>query len=371
MSDQTTKARNRLPWVDQTKGLAILAIILFHFFQNYPERINLVASLNRTGARFGYASVDMFFIMAGFNTSYVLASVLRKNYDSWLNIDWKSWLKKRILRLYPTYILAVITSLLLYQAFGRVHVKNWMNFVLSCLGIAGYKFQEINPGFWFFTVILEAYLVTPLIFAIFKKPKNILITGIVVGLLSKIACLAASNNSDLFLFLLQTNFLSSYFFQLCLGLYWGFVYADKQAFRKIDFTIATGVFILGIIVYSLMAIAKINIIYMLGFDMVFTPFLFLVIYLAFENLREKRWLTLGLSFFSLMGVYSYQIYLIHQPLYFSLLRFMTKYIYAHPYLKVLLSLLSILAILGVYVYVFVKVEKFLRGMFEKPMIKQS
>lgn len=371
MSGQTAKVRDRLQWVDRTKGLAILAIILFHFFQNYPERINLVASLDRTGARLGYASVDIFFIMAGFNTSYVLASLLKKNYDNWLNIDWKSWLRKRILRLYPTYILAVISSLLLYQAFGGLHIKNWMNFILSCLGIAGYKFQAINPGFWFFTVILEAYLITPLILSVLKKPKSILIIGVAVGILSKIACLAVSNNSDLFLFLLQTNFLSSYFFQLCLGLYWGFVYAEKQSFRKTDFTIATGVFILGIIVYSVMAIAKINIIYMLGFDIVFTPFFFLVIYLVFENLRDKRWLSLGLSFFSLMGVYSYQIYLIHQPLYFSLLRFMTKYIHAHPYLKVLLSLVSILAILGVYIYVFVRVETFFRKRFEKSMIKQS
>lgn len=371
MSSKTTGVQDRLQWVDQTKGLAILAIILFHFFQNYPERIHLVTSLDRNGARLGYAAVDIFFIMAGFNTSYVITSSSQKDWIKLFNIDWKSWLKKRLLRLYPTYILAVICSVSLYYLFGRLEIRNVFNFILSCMGLAGYKFQAINPGFWFFTVILQAYLVTPIIFYICKsKPQNFLLLGITVGCLNKLACFAVSSNSEAFLFLLQDNFLGSYFFQLCLGLYWGFIFANNQVFRKVDFTIATGVFLVGLIVYFTMVISKIKIIYMLGFDLVFTPLFFLLSYLIFDYLATKEWLNKRLNFFSLIGVYSYQIYLIHQPLYFSLLKYMAKYISINSYLKMGIILVIILTIIGGYTYLFVKLETFLRKFLEK-LIKQT
>ncbi|HAG80759.1 MAG TPA: hypothetical protein DCL61_06215, partial [Cyanobacteria bacterium UBA12227] len=75
MSNLNPTSKKRLHWVDQTKGLAILGIVLFHFFQNYPDRLGLVQILDRNGARLGYAAVDIFFVIAGFNTSYTLASL--------------------------------------------------------------------------------------------------------------------------------------------------------------------------------------------------------------------------------------------------------------------------------------------------------
>ena len=51
--------KQRLDWIDQTKGLAILGIIFFHFFQNYPDKLPLVSILGRNGAKIGYAAVDL------------------------------------------------------------------------------------------------------------------------------------------------------------------------------------------------------------------------------------------------------------------------------------------------------------------------
>ena len=368
MSNLNPTSKKRLHWVDQTKGLAILGIVLFHFFQNYPDRLGLVQILDRNGARLGYAAVDIFFVIAGFNTSYTLASLLHSGkIRSFLEMNWWQWLKKRLIRLYPTYWLAIGLSLLLYYLFSKIGIKSILDFALIVIGWPGYqRFKTINPGFWFFSVILQAYLVTPLIFSISQSKRLlILILGIVVGLTSKIACLLFIQDSSIFWFLLQNNFLGSYFFQLCLGLYWGLTYFEHQSFRKVDIVTSISVFIVGLAIYSFFIIQKINILYMIGFDILFSPLFLLICYWIFEFLSHYKLPIYTLGIFSIMGVYSYQIYLIHQPLYFVLLPYLVNQIDFNPYLRLLLSIMTTTSLLTLYVIAFIKLESCLGKLMEK------
>ncbi len=365
MSTITKAPKNRLSWVDQMKGIAILAIVLFHFFQNYPDQINLVAALNRTGAKLGYAAVDIFFIMAGFNISYVIA--LRA-----VNPKWKAWLNKRLSRLYPTYFLAVLCSLLLYIGLMHKNISLDLDFVLSFLGLAGYHFQSINPGFWFFTVILQAYLLTPLLLSICqKKPESLLVLGLIVGAATKIACFASKENLPLYLFFLQTNFLGSYIFQFCLGLYWGMIFAKHQRLRKIDWLVSSSLFGIGLAIYVAMSLKGTDIVYMLGFDMLFAPLMFIGLYkiLAFGsevNLFKKLLAPLAIA-----GIYSYQIYLIHQPLMFSTFPYLIKGIELPVYAQLVVIFLVLMSLLAIYVLGFTNLETFLRNKFETVIAKPT
>ncbi len=364
----------RFNWIDQTKGLAILGIIIFHFFQNYPERINIVSVLDRNLAKLGYAAVDIFFLMAGFNVSYALISKLRKDGIEKIKVSWKSWVFKKLIRLYPAYLLAFVLSCLLYFLFGNFQIKSPLNFTLSFLGLAGMKFQAVNPGFWFFTVILEAYIFTPILFYICQnKFYKILILGSAIAILTKIvsfSCLLA-NNSFFYIFFLQTNFLGSYLFQFCLGLYWGWVYAERKAFRKIDFIVATSIFTIGFILYAILGITKVNIVYMLGFDMLFTPFFFLVIQALLNRLEKTAKIKWLLSFLSIMGIYSYQIYLIHQPLYLVLFPKLKQSIQVNQYLKIVVCLMIASILLSIYVFLFNKLEKLVFKIIGTITIKQN
>ncbi|HIK04172.1 MAG TPA: acyltransferase [Trichormus sp. M33_DOE_039] len=351
----------RFKWIDQIKGLAILAIILFHFFQNYPDRLSIVTSLDRIGAKLGYAAVDLFFVMAGLNTSYALISKLEPDKIDQIHINWKSWVKKRLSRIYPAYILAFIISCLLYYLFGIFKIKSLPNFSISFIGLAGKDFQEINPGFWFFTVILEAYLLTPLIFILCKNQhRQILILGSIIGTLSKLvtAYFFLNQNHKISFFLLQNNFLGSYIFQFCLGIYWGFIYAKYKEFRKIDFWVVTLIFLVGSVIYAILGFAKVDIIYMLGFDALFTPFMFLGIKEGLCRIDRINKLGSVLDFLSILGIYSYQIYLIHQPLYFVILPKINKFLQINSYSKISVSLIISLSLLTVYVFLFTKLEKY-------------
>ncbi|VXD24687.1 Acyltransferase 3 [Planktothrix serta PCC 8927] len=362
--------KQRLDWIDQTKGLAILGILFFHFFQNYPDKLHLVSLLDRNGAKIGYAAVDIFFVMAGFNTSYILAAAAQKYHLPEITTNWKSWLLKRLDRIYPTYFIAVVCSLFLYFIFGHEYpIKSPLGFILSCLGLAGYQWQSINPGFWFFTVILELYLLTPLIFLGCKsKPKSILILGIIVGVIAKIfGFYLLVIQSKWFGFFLGNNIFLSYFFQYCVGLYWGIIYYQNQnRFRLQDFTRSVLAFGIGLIFYLYLALTKVDIVYMLGFDILFTPLMFLGCYRLFQGLnRYKGNLFYGLSLLSGMGIYSYQIYLIHQPLFFVILPVFNRFLSLNPYLKIIISIIGISILLSIYLMGFIRLEQWIRKTIQK------
>ncbi|MEA5468634.1 acyltransferase family protein, partial [Spirulina sp. 06S082] len=164
MSNNSLTSKKRLTWIDLTKGLAILGIVFFHFFQNYPDRLDWVIALDRVGAKIGYGAVDVFFVIAGFNISYGLALKAQKNNLTNITTDWRSWLIKRLNRLYPTYFLAIGVTLLLYGVVNQSREYYNFKFLLTVLGFAGSSSAFINAGLWFFTVILQAYLITPIIF---------------------------------------------------------------------------------------------------------------------------------------------------------------------------------------------------------------
>lgn len=371
MSNDRSTPRKRLTWIDLTKGLAILGIVFFHCFQNYPDRLDWVVALDRLGAKIGYGAVDVFFVIAGFNISYGLALKAKKNKLKKITTHWRSWLFKRLNRLYPTYFLAIGMTLLLYAIVNQSREYYSFKFLLTLFGFAGSSSAFINSGLWFFTVILQAYLITPIIFWVCKhQARKILILGIVIGIFSKLICLLVPFESHLYWNLLQHNHIGSYFSQFCLGLYWGIIFSKHQSLRKIDKIATVSLFIVSVFFYVLLIVTKTRIIYMQGFDIAFTPFIFLVCYLGFEYLaqfeKQVKYLFKG---FSISGLYSYQIYLIHQPLFFILLPYIVNNFTIEPNTRVAIAVGVSGVLLTLYAILFIRVEILLGKFFSFLPIK--
>lgn len=372
--------RTRLDWLDQMKGLAILGIVIFHFFQNYPVKMPWIVTLDAQGAKLGYMGVDIFFVIVGFTTSYILAKKIDLERFETTPIDWKSWLVKRLDRIYPSYILAVILTLLLYYFFPITKPFYPLNFILSFLGLAGYKFQGINPGFWFFTVLLQAYLFIPIVFEIAKRDKRKMLgLGIAIGSLTKIVSLffLTRHETDLYLYFLQNNFLGSYFFQVVLGLYWGLIYYQKGGFRRVDYRYSIGLFVIGLTIYMTLTLHHQTPAYKLGFDMLFIPFGMVSLHFLLKQLNKFREITIFstvLFFLSLLGIYSYQIYLIHQPLYLVLLfrwaDFLSDLLSVNPYLQAFLTFASAMGILTIYAIIFTRLEIIFRKFAIDPLLER-
>ncbi len=180
----------RLDWLDGMKGLAILWIVFFHFFTFYdhgrtpwPLRPGYLAAyaagcdpdasrvlclggaLLSAAGQLGFHAVSVFLVLSGFGLTYSLARPDRAR------PAWSQWYRSRLVRLFPMYWVAHLVYLLSpFQA--RIDALDY-RFVLSLLGDRvvpiGTIFYYFNPALWYFGLLLELYLVYPVLFGALRR----------------------------------------------------------------------------------------------------------------------------------------------------------------------------------------------------------
>lgn len=97
--------------------------------------------------------------------------------------SWKSWYKKRLVRIYPILIIASLANL--YFFFFFFNVEHDMNTILLCL--SGLQSIPINPDYWgivshywFFTLMLSCYLFFPFFYYLIKKRFKLMVVVSIV-----------------------------------------------------------------------------------------------------------------------------------------------------------------------------------------------
>jgi peptidoglycan/LPS O-acetylase OafA/YrhL len=181
-------ASPRLSWLDGTKGIAILWIVFFHFFRDYSNgRFPIPWASNYFGlslaqcdahtalatitclasatfiaiAMLGFHGVNVFIILSGFGLTYSVARASRPQRG------WLGWYRSRLLRLFPMYWIAHLIYLVSpFEA--RIDPIDY-RFVLSALGDRVYPvdiIQYLVPAWWYFGLILELYLIFPLLYLV-------------------------------------------------------------------------------------------------------------------------------------------------------------------------------------------------------------
>lgn len=90
----------RLLWLDGARGIAAIAVMCYH----YNDLLRLTPLLSCA-----YLAVDLFFMMSGFVLSHSYESALRSG-----RLTPGSYLLRRLIRLYPTYLVAIGVGLAYY-----------------------------------------------------------------------------------------------------------------------------------------------------------------------------------------------------------------------------------------------------------------
>ncbi|WP_297889738.1 acyltransferase [Sulfurihydrogenibium sp.] len=155
------------PHLDGLRGIAILLVILFHFF---PFRFS-----------FGFIGVDIFFVLSGYLITSIIITKSNKN-----TFSFKEFYRNRARRLFPALILVLSFSLIIgyffllpeeFMNLGK-HIKSsalyYQNFRL--IDEVGYWNKEAiyKPllHIWSLSIEEQFYFIWPLlIFFLYKKNK--------------------------------------------------------------------------------------------------------------------------------------------------------------------------------------------------------
>src|SRR5436189_492995 len=310
----------RLLWIDIAKGLAILFVAYFHFCSTYfqhgvlptPDWSNLAASvltiLRLVWSKvsgLGFHAVGVFIILSGWT---LMQSTMRRAESG--PLAWGSWCRARFLRLYPMYWVAHLVYLVSPFVARLEPVDS--RIILSLLGLRfidiQINFYYLNAAWWYFSMLIQFYLIFPLLFWIARKLGrwNFLLIASAIGFLARYLMLVVYPQNGMWIL---GGFAISRLPEFALGMVVG-MWSGQSPRGAERFLLNGGGLVTGLLLYP----AALRL-YHNGYTYIFVDFAtgaccFLVIIgLAGIISQFPR----PAKVIGLFGVFSYGIYLIHQP----------------------------------------------------------
>jgi len=319
----------RLVWIDVSKALAISFVVYFHFFRTVFEHyepppadwsgiVAGMASFLRAAwwqiSGLGFHAVGAFIILSGWTLMESTARHAAKG-----ELNWARWYGARFIRLYPMYWVAHLVYLIspfvakLEPVDGRI--------ILSLLGLRfiniEMNFMYLNAAWWYFSMLIQFYLIFPILFWAARKlgPVLFLIVACVVGFSVRYLFLSVWQSNGLWVL---GGFAICRLPELALGMALAMWHAKSASGARSDpnssssraewFLLRGPGLAAGIVLYPA-ALWLYDYSYVLV-DLATGACCFLVI-VGIAGLISRVG---GLAkIFSLVGVYSYGLYLIHQP----------------------------------------------------------
>lgn len=178
-----TQGKIYAPGLDFIKTMAIILIVAFHFFGElsgwhrqivdsawflqYWQNPDLLKIIKFIESYF-YLGVNLFVIASGFGLYF---SYLHSD----KNLNLKGYFQKRILRLIPPALLAIVVVFFIKGLFlGGFPIENWhINFFPFFGGLNLFSdiwfYPPINGETWFLGLIIQLYLFFPLLVKLLKK----------------------------------------------------------------------------------------------------------------------------------------------------------------------------------------------------------
>lgn len=144
------------------KGIAILAVLVDHFFKYYE------AGNYDWVAEYANGLIAFFFLFSGYGIYFSLEKSFSKaGYNKHLFLR---YYYGRFIRIYPLYWLALFITPFFqpgYDKYERLHQLT----VRTVLDYAGFPFVHAPRIFWFVTAIIQCYFVAPFIYLVLRKVK--------------------------------------------------------------------------------------------------------------------------------------------------------------------------------------------------------
>jgi peptidoglycan/LPS O-acetylase OafA/YrhL len=354
-------APEHIPFLDYLRGLAILAVFLFHSVSPDPTAGHLelpwhgwfrdfnapVSFLIVLPATLGWIGVSIFFVVSGF--------CIHLSHEKSRDKDFGIFFIRRFFRIYPPYLTALLIFAFLFPwsrlnlSTALLHTHSQLFYSLVSLGAHLTLFHNfsrdvawsINGSFWSIAVEVQLYVIYPLLLVLVKRTgwiTTLWITGIIeVGMRS----FSAFSNIDVAWIVLNPLF---FWFSWSIGAALADAYLKKQ---PLPFT-GVPLFLFPVLTVIFYFIKPLSL-------FCFTTAALSTVYVMSHWMRnpEKAPLATGPSGFIVnhlrfVGLVSYSLYLIHEPMLGLLGHSLNAFFPTFPYLGVYaLCLVAWFIIVGV------------------------
>lgn len=274
--------------VECLRVLLILMIMFYHYTSRYYELFEIKTLYFPTLEKWGIIGVGCFFIISAF---YILDFKEK-------NIDLLGFLKKKFLRLYPHYLLAIVIIYVLLNLFPLVGRNvNFSDLLLNIPLVNGFiGTSYIDGAHWYLTYLLIFILLTAIYVKFFHEYKFGFIYFLILLVLKdtlKISC-NILNISDSICLIFGKNFLEFFVIGLAIKYY---------LFNKNN----NKLLLLPII---MLLISLISILKFYGFAVLVYILVFIVIF-SF-SIRNENYSLKKNSIVLYLGQISFVVYLYHQ-----------------------------------------------------------
>lgn len=269
-------------------GIAIIWVILYHLIlaQDSPYSFGFLNTILGNG----YGGVDFFLYLSGFGLVRSWNKCLQQNQSHAINFFYK----RRILRLAPTYIFICI----LYS----VYQNNWSTLFYSISTIG--HWVNHNRYDWYVPTILLLYLSFPILYKLIQQHKlKFIVISFIIILLTTVSFNYLSTSNDLRMLSISRIPIFT------LGIYHGICptnYFNKNYYFRNIILMFVGLVLLFSLKHSPLHILFCGGLYQLTFLFI-TPGLCYIISWILNTIK----FSILNRMISLLGVLSYELYLIH------------------------------------------------------------
>jgi peptidoglycan/LPS O-acetylase OafA/YrhL len=159
------EAKGRITELDALRGLAALLVVQFHYTMHRPA--------SEYFGELGITGVDLFFIISGFVIYKSLAHIT----------TWWEFMQRRIIRLYPAYLVIVsFTALLTVFNFAEIpavddqHINLWKYLANLSMFQYYFRYSDLDGPYWTLLVEMQFYVLIALALWL-KQIRRILLIG--------------------------------------------------------------------------------------------------------------------------------------------------------------------------------------------------
>jgi len=292
------KNQNRISIIDGFRAIAIISVVLYHYFYRWNDSVYPYFAGNYF--HYGFKGVPFFFMISGFVICYTLENTL----------NFASFWKKRFIRLFPSMFIASILTfgfLLLFD-YNNIFEDNYFRNLLTSLTFlppnlfnwlfnSKNHFGYLNHDYWSLWTEIQFYFISSVIYFLNKLNfrRNFIIFCFIIFIANE--ALIFSNCIKIGILEKITNLfnLTNYIAFFLSGALFYFIYSDRKFVKTYIGLLMILFFILNYSLNSEILVSS-TIMFVLFFGFIYYP--------KFLKFLESK-------FIIKIGISSYFLYLIH------------------------------------------------------------